>query len=184
MTAFASVNEVFAVSAGEGEEARLRIVQPYPELRLKQSLFLTEQLLAHEAERERFLLLVVVDHRRHVAETLPASEDCPYAGSSLLAQPDSTERGGDGGVANFLRGRFQQLGGRGECVARIGEDGSVTEEADRSPPAMIAIVLMEKTECPACSRRNHTLTGRRIGSDRHARCTPDSLEIARVTVPA
>ena len=41
-----------AVPAGEGEEPRLRTVQPYAELRLKQSLFFTEQLLAHEAESE------------------------------------------------------------------------------------------------------------------------------------
>ena len=132
------------LSAGEGEEPRLRLVQPDAELRLEQPLFLAEQFFAQEAQLERLPRLVVPDHRRHVAEILPVPKNRAHAGPRLLAQPDPPERRDEGRIAHVLLGRVQELVGGGESVARVPEHGPVPEEPDRRLPAGVAVVLVDQ----------------------------------------
>ena len=123
---------------------RFRVLQAQAQAGLHQTLLLAQQDFPRKAHLERLARLVVVDHRRHMAQRLPVAEDRPDAGAGLFAQAQPAECGHDVGIAHFLGAGFEKRFRRRKGVAWIPKLHPIAEQANAGVAVLVAIVLMQQ----------------------------------------
>src|SRR5262249_6592111 len=114
------------------------------EARLEEKLLLGKKALIDEMKGKRLPSLVIFDHRRHVAKSLPRPTDNPNPGSCFFIQTNTAKRSDNSGVAKGLRSRFEEFVWVGERITRILENRPVLVEVDGRLPVMVGVVLVNQ----------------------------------------